>query len=50
LATCVVVEGVEDGADQQRVLRAGATWQQGFHFGRPSLRAPVADCRVVLLR
>ena len=40
IAPTVIVEGIEDEADLQLAFGAGAEWQQGYHFGRPTRIRP----------
>lgn len=37
LATCVVVEGIEDAVYLSAAQAAGAGWVQGYHLGRPEI-------------
>lgn len=41
----VVAEGIEDDDDLAAARRLGATWGQGWRFGRPAPLAPGADVR-----
>lgn len=40
LASTVIVEGVENGRDDDLVTRAGGIWRQGYHVGAPSVARP----------
>ena len=40
LGATVIVEGIENAADQKLAREAGAHWQQGYHHGRPSMSRP----------
>lgn len=40
IAPTVIVEGIEDEVDLQLAFGAGAEWQQGYHFGRPTRIRP----------
>ena len=40
IASTVIVEGIEDEADLELAHAAGAEWQQGYHFARPTCGMP----------